>query len=600
MDFKNDYYRVLGISREATAEQIKKAYRILAKKYHPDLHPDNAEYGEKIRLVNEAYEVLGNNYTRFVYDHYQASAPAAEPKANSRNQRSYTQKTTVTEEEKLYMRGTLFIKFRGRQNDDATGDVMKEVVYDLRVTDARAVIRAGDIYREAVVPQSYLDAMAGGNKGAPVPQPIRSTVVSASGESHYELDILELTLGELIVDNVTKDDGDSFSSLHAEFYGYVKHLTTHEQETIVTECYGETGRKEQKTENGRTYRRREYYHQDCNTYWSNWIPDYVPPPPRRNTAVRPAGCLPSLAATLRWVYLGFFLIYFFAKLYFIIPFLAIAGLFWLISAQRWVWLFRTLGIFLFGLFIFSLIGAFHYHPTTQPVVREQAREQRPYRSDSLITYYRNWMDYEGHRYEGQYTMRKSAFVQAKNYKNSLTVPYDEMLYDLSFHDQNKLNGLYQLLDSIHASNQLSPRQFAETMVSMVQDIPYAVVLPQACDANLYTDQFISTYLASPNAQCDGNEKYGINTPVEFLATLKGDCDTRTLLLYTMLAHYGYDIALLSSEHYSHSLIGINLPYDGARYEKYTLWETTSFFKPGILPNEISDLSYWRISLKSAP
>jgi hypothetical protein len=141
------------------------------------------------------------------------------------------------------------------------------------------------------------------------------------------------------------------------------------------------------------------------------------------------------------------------------------------------------------------------------------------------------------------------------------------------------------------------------IVSFVQDIPYALVLPENCDPNLYSDNFIKQYLNSNNAKCDGFEKFGINTPVEFLATLNGDCDTRTLLLYTILAHYNYDITLLSSELYSHSIIGINLPLEGKSYDyanqKYILWETTApNIKPGILPSEISNTGNWRISLKS--
>jgi hypothetical protein len=70
-----------------------------------------------------------------------------------------------------------------------------------------------------------------------------------------------------------------------------------------------------------------------------------------------------------------------------------------------------------------------------------------------------------------------------------------------------------------------------------------------------------------------------------------------------LTHYNYDVALLSSELYSHSIIGINLPLEGKSYvynnQKYILWETTSpNIKPGILPQEISNTNNWRISLKS--
>lgn len=56
----NDPYAVLGISRNATPEEIKKAYRTQAKKYHPDLHPDDPVAAKKMNEVNEAYDMLTN------------------------------------------------------------------------------------------------------------------------------------------------------------------------------------------------------------------------------------------------------------------------------------------------------------------------------------------------------------------------------------------------------------------------------------------------------------------------------------------------------------------------------------------------------------
>ncbi len=67
---KRDYYEVLSVSRESTQADIKKAYRQLAKKYHPDLNPDNAEAEEKFKEASEAYEVLHDVEKRRVYDQF--------------------------------------------------------------------------------------------------------------------------------------------------------------------------------------------------------------------------------------------------------------------------------------------------------------------------------------------------------------------------------------------------------------------------------------------------------------------------------------------------------------------------------------------------
>ena len=65
-----DYYEVLGVDKSASDSEIKKPFRRVAMKYHPDRNPDNEIFGEKFKEAQEAYEILGDERKKSAYDRF--------------------------------------------------------------------------------------------------------------------------------------------------------------------------------------------------------------------------------------------------------------------------------------------------------------------------------------------------------------------------------------------------------------------------------------------------------------------------------------------------------------------------------------------------
>lgn len=538
---------------------------------------------------------------------------------------------------KTYLKGTITGKYRGDRISNESD------LFDFEIYEAEVLCNSKADFSENkpfVFPNDFKNiGVQEKIKGTVFPKeklPTTLPVAIIANEKSFGVNVLEPQLFEFdIVRKFHQTDGnDVFGTFNAFITGYVfdyekkivEEIVGPIIETVILDpipipkpltCQA-SNIKTGETQTKGNYTRSEYYCKNHNDKtWGNW--EY-----KNNDVSTNQGCFSSIIGLLGLILGLLFIITILPGILYFIGFFVIIFIISILGPYL-KWVFRIIGILLLFGFIGSLINTFNqgsqrYIPA--PVVVDKPREVVEERTtiidttnnqsntkDTLITRYRIWQDYEGKKYEGKYQLRTSDFKNAAYHKNNLPLSqnnidsYDKIIYSLKENDKNKLNGVYKLFDSINKSNKLSKVKFAEMVVSFVQDIPYAIILDKGCDASLYNDKFTRQYLLDTNAPCDGNQRFGINTPIEFLASLKGDCDSRTLLLYTIFAHYNYDVAILSSEFYGHSILGINLPINGIAYNynenRYVMWETTTpNCKPGIISNKISNLNNWRISLKS--
>lgn len=213
------------------------------------------------------------------------------------------------------------------------------------------------------------------------------------------------------------------------------------------------------------------------------------------------------------------------------------------------------------------------------------------------THYRSWVKYD---YDSGYCMnyRVSSRLQERSAsaRNRISIyeglPYNQywrqVYSELYRSNRDMLSFVQDSLRRIATRYSLSRFDFARLVVSFVQDIPYNYIDIGNCEDKR-------------NAPCVGNVRFGLLAPVEFLYSLSGDCDTRTVLLYTLFRNFGYDPLIVNSIQYRHSMLALPVPAagDSFRYRgrTYYYWETTGTgWQPGMLPPEMTNQNYWMVLL----
>lgn len=444
-------------------------------------------------------------------------------------------------------------------------------------------------------------------------------VVSVTDHKIEEFDafrfkIIDPKVKKITLKNVIKEGNQTFGVLECEVFGYLLDYIETEEEIEVEICNN----------------CKKLLH-DCKcTLVETPIP-ILPTTPTTKKYPKPeyqtyfSGCLEGLG----WIILtGFGIAFLFAIGYQgIIIVLLFAVIYYLLSVIPRIlglvfnilsWILRLFYGIIFIFFIMSLVSGLYSSftnnnqnrtstSTTENTTREKSKKIKLNDSNTLITHHRIWKDYEDNVYQGDLSVLESDYLISNEKRNSSHFNlYDDFQWSLLYNslvsnDKMNLNYVYKTFDSIGKSNHLNQKQFAEMIVSCVQDINYALVLQGNCDMDDYEEDFIKNVLEKCGPCCIGNIKYGVQSPIEFVANLKGDCDTRTLLLFTILSKFGYKVAILGSLAYQHSILAVNLPYNGIYKiidgEKFYVWETTSAgFTPGYLNPEMTNMNLWNVHL----
>lgn len=225
---------------------------------------------------------------------------------------------------------------------------------------------------------------------------------------------------------------------------------------------------------------------------------------------------------------------------------------------------------------------------------------------SYVTHQRSWQDLKNRSYKAKVTILPKIACEAESFREKLPEPisdgsvgdyYGKVYLQLVKDNKDKMDKIYDSFERVRVKYKLNRRQFAEVVVSYVQSIPYVLVHPESCQKARKWGGFFEEY-HNDGKECLPDVRFGLTSPAEFIYNLKGDCDTRSVFLYTILSHFGYDVAVFVSQ--THCVLGINLPAQGDyiahKGKKYYFWETTAQgYAMGVMAPSFKN-ELWQIAL----
>lgn len=535
----------------------------------------------------------------------------------------------IVVDRKTYIKGTLKGKYWAEIDKNRLET--KSDYFDLNIYEAKVYIEGFKKFEDGEFEEYKNEDLC----ITPIPNPINCFHKTNGFDNDiFQLNILEHKLTNIELYKIVNEKKESFGTIKANIYGYIldkitvpieieipdepdippSTLSTPPKKTICEQDLA-TGNFQTKDRWSKRYIRYEYYNKDCTKYWSKWL--------FKETIEADTGFwLGRLILFLITLMFAFVLFKVLGWKAFLLVGLFVGGFFLLanyggIIISVFKWFVRGLSfLFLLGI-LGGLISLFKNGLNTDNRVkrnnysntddRTEITDTTRIDSNLVIEHKRNWLDYNKKLHNCNLRIYVNDYMKSKRFNanqyadNNLKSIY----YKLNDFDDKKLKMIYDEFDRLRILCQFkkNDKEFADLIVSCIQDIPYALVLPYSCNPYNITDE-ATKELRLSGCDCEPFISNGVQSPVEFMANLKGDCDTRSLFLFKILQHFEFKTLLLASEHYKHAIIAVNIPNYHAndlrikfKNEYYHVWETTSPNTPiGVLSSDCDNLNLWEIYL----
>ena len=229
--------------------------------------------------------------------------------------------------------------------------------------------------------------------------------------------------------------------------------------------------------------------------------------------------------------------------------------------------------------------------------------------DYLVDHEVQWDDFIDNYYIGKYITSTLKFAESNRMhnawgnvgQNSVSNFWGEIYDDMSNSDSPKLDSLVQYFQNERQSKGLNELEAAEMVIAFIQEIPYVLVHDGTCSEASADGGFMAEYHAE-GRECLPEIVAGVQSPYEFLHNMQGDCDTRSLLGYTILSKMNIPCSIWVSQVYGHSIMGVALPAQSKNYKNvngmrhFGVELTARGYRVGMMASDQIDMDNWTVVL----